>query len=114
MEHRDLSDSEGTKKETLAALANLGSKVPDKLEFGGDDQKLTITLGGKVTGEAKLGGVKVEASGGPDGEVEGSASGKVGGGKGSVSVSEKGVKGSLDLGDLIKVTGSVQKKQDDW
>jgi hypothetical protein len=129
-EHRDASDVAGVRSELDAVLANLGA-IPTSLTLGDDDAKVTASLSGKITGEAKIGGAKVEVEGSSEG-VEGSVStpggggkvtGKVGpeGGGGSVTVpgakfglevGGKGIKAEVKAGELLTVNGSLTREAD--
>jgi hypothetical protein len=127
-EHRDASDLAGVKSELSAILSNLGA-IPTELTLGDDDAKVTASLSGKVTGEAKIAGAKVEVEGSSEG-VEGSVTtpggsgkvtGKVGpeGGGGSVTVpgakfglevGGKGIKAEVKAGELLTVNGSITRE----
>ena len=111
MEHRGLSDRAGVQKEALAALRNLSVDIPTSIEFGGDEAKIKVDISGTVKGTVKH-------PGGATFEVEGSAEGAKGTakyGKGSVEVSEKGVKAKLKAGELVDISASIQKgKEGDW
>jgi hypothetical protein len=109
LEHRSLSDLKGVESETMAMLANLGAKIPDHVTFGGDDAKITLNIGGTVTGHLKAGGVEIDAEGSKDGA---NATAKFKGGQAGIQVSDKGVKAELKAGDLLAIHGSVLKKDD--
>src|SRR5215218_6093112 len=116
-EHRDASDVAGVRSELGAIMANLGA-IPTQVSYGDDDAKITASLTGKVTGEAKLGKVKVEGELSPDG-AEGSmtlpgggritghggpegggAKVKVPGAEFGLEVGGKGIKAEVKAGDL--------------
>jgi hypothetical protein len=128
-EHRDASDVAGVRSELSAVLANLGA-IPTQLTFGTDDAKLVASISGKVTGEAKLGKVKVEgevSSEGVEGTVSvpggGKITGKAGpegagasvsvpGAKFGLDVTGKGIKAEVKGGDLLTVNGSLTREAD--
>jgi hypothetical protein len=133
-EHRDAGDLAGIRSEMSAILANLGA-IPTQLTLGSDDAKVTASISGKVTGEAKLGKVKVEGEVSGEGaegsvsvpgggKITGKVSGEGGGGsvtvpgaKFGVDVTGKGIKAEVKAGDLITVNGSLTSRADggvDW
>jgi hypothetical protein len=128
-EHRDAGDVAGVRSELSAVLANLGA-IPTQLSYGDDDAKFTASLTGKVTGEAKLGKVKVEGEASPDG-VEGSvtipgggkitghggpegggAKVKVPGAEFGLEVGGKGIKAQVKAGDLVTIDTSITREAD--
>jgi hypothetical protein len=130
LDHRDMADVRGVRAEAMAILANLG-RIPTEATFGGDDDHITISMAGKVTGQAKVGAVKFEGEASPGG-IEGKASvkGRVGeveahgslegvgasvktpqGVKVGVDIG-KGVKAEVKAGDFVSVKGSVQPEGD--
>ena len=108
LDHRDMSDVAGRESEIQAALKNL-DRIPTSVTFGGDSARVTATITGTVTAEAKVGGAKIEAEGSPGG-----AKAKVSGAGGSagVEVSDKGVKAELKAGDFVTVEGEIAKQAD--
>jgi hypothetical protein len=108
LEHRAMSDVGGVKAEAMAILANLG-KIPTEAEFGGDSAKITVSIFGKIAGEAELGKAKVEGEASAEG-VEGSV--KFPGGKVGVGVSGEGITADVSAGDLVKVKGKVGHEKD--
>lgn len=126
LEHRKMDDPRGVAAEASAILANLG-RIPTEATWGGDAGRITVSLGGSVTAQAKVGGLKLEGEGSSEG-VTGKASikGNVGeleahGSKEGVGASlktpggtkagidlGKGVKAEVKWGDLVTVKGSVK------
>lgn len=126
-EHRDASDVAGVRSELGAIMANLGA-IPTQVSYGDDDAKITASLTGKVTGEAKLGKVKVEGELSPDG-AEGSmtlpgggritghggpegggAKVKVPGAEFGLEVGGKGIKAQVKAGELITIDTSITRE----
>ena len=123
LEHRKLEDVRGVGAEAAAVFGNLG-RIPTELSIGGDDAKLTISIGGKVT--ANVGALKLEGESLPEGGAKGSA--KIKGNVGEVEIHGspegagasvkrgttkvgvdlgKGIKAEVKAGDLVSVKGSV-------
>ena len=127
LEHRDASDLAGVQSETAAILANLGA-IPTQITLGGDGAKLVASISGKVTGEAKVGGAKVEGEVSGDGanatvtvpgggKVEGHVTGdgaggsvSAPGGSAGIDVTGKGIKAKVKAGDLITVDASITRE----
>ncbi len=128
-EHRDAGDVAGVRSELSAVLANLGA-IPTQLSYGDDDAKFTASLTGKVTGEAKLGKVKVEGEASPEG-VEGSvtlpgggkitghggpegggAKVKVPGAEFGLEVGGKGIKAQVKAGELVTIDTAITREAD--
>jgi hypothetical protein len=107
-EHRDASDQAGVRSELSAVLSNLGA-IPTSLTLGDDDAKVTASISGTVTGEAKIGGAKVEVEGSSDG-VKGSVSAP--GAKYGLEVGGKGIKAEVKAGELMTVNGSITREAD--
>jgi hypothetical protein len=108
VEHRDATDVRGVGAEAAAIFANLG-RIPTDVTIGGGADHLTISITGKVTGEAKVGGAKLEGEASSDG-VKGSVSSGDTKLSGGYEVG-KGATAELDVG-LVKVKGTVQPQGD--
>ena len=108
LDHRDMSDVAGRESEIQAALKNL-DRIPTSVTFGGDSARVTATITGTVTAEAKVGGAKIEAEGSPGG-AKATVSGS--GGSAGVEVSDKAVKAELKAGDFVTVEGEIAKQAD--
>jgi hypothetical protein len=105
-EHRDAGDLPGLKAELDALLSNLGA-IPTSVTVGNDDIKVSASISGKVSAEAKAGNVKIEGTGSSEG-IEGSVT--VGPVKGSFS--QKSIKAEVKVGDLVTVSGGLDAKPD--
>jgi hypothetical protein len=108
LDHRPMSDVAGVKAEAMAILRNLG-KIPTEVEFGGDDSKITISIFGKITGEAKAGDAKLEAEVSPGGAE---ASVKTPGAKFGIQLTGDSIKAEIKAGDLVSVSGKVGHEKD--
>ena len=104
-EHRAAGDVAGVRSELSAVIANLGA-IPTQLTFGDDDAKVTASISGKVTGEAKIGGAKVEGEASPEG---GGAKVKVPGAEFGLEVNGKGIKAEVKAGDLVTINSSLTR-----
>jgi hypothetical protein len=107
-EHRDASDVAGVRSELSAVLSNLGA-IPTELTLGDDDAKVTASLSGKITGELKVGGGKVEVEGSSEG-VQGTVTAP--GAKFGLEVGGKGIKAEVKAGELLTVNGSITREAD--
>jgi hypothetical protein len=108
LDHRPMSDVGGVQAEAMAILRNLG-EIPTEVEFGGDDAKITVSIFGKLSGEAKTSAGKLEAEvspGGAEASLKGSA-GKVG-----IAISGDSIKAEVKAGDLVSVSGKVGRESD--
>ncbi|MDA0160893.1 hypothetical protein OM076_11505 [Solirubrobacter ginsenosidimutans] len=128
LEHRELADVRGVQAEATAILGNL-DRIPTELSFGNSSESITISLGGKVSGN--VGALKFEGETLPEGGAKGSA--KIKGNAGEVEIHGspegagtsfkrgqtkvgvdigKGVKAEVKAGDLVTVKGSVVPEGD--
>ncbi len=128
LEHRALADVRGVGAEATAILGNLG-RIPTELTFGGSNENITISLGGKVT--ANVGALKLEGETLPEGGAKGGA--KIKGNAGEVEIHGspdgagasfkrgqtkvgvdlgKGLKAEVKAGELVTVKGAVTPEGD--
>jgi hypothetical protein len=108
LDHRPMSDVAGVESEAMAILRNLG-KIPTEAKFGGDDAKITVSIFGTISAEAKTAAGDVEAEVSAEGA---SASLKFPGGKLGVELTQDSVKAEFKAGDLVSVTGNVGHEKD--
>ena len=123
LEHRKLDEVRGVRAEATAILGNLG-RLPTELSIGGDDENITISIGGEVS--ADVGALKLEGETLPEGGAKCGA--KIKGNAGEVEIHGcpegagasfkrgrtkvgvdlgKGIKAEVQDGDLVTVKGSV-------
>ena len=128
LEHRELADVRGVQAEATAILGNL-DRIPTELSFGNANENITISIGGKVSGN--VGALKYEGETLPEGGAKGSA--KIKGNAGEVEIHGspegagasfkrgqakagvdlgKGVKAEVKAGDLVTIKGSVVPEGD--
>ncbi len=128
LDHRPLEDVRGVAVEAAAILGNL-DRIPTEFSIGGDDAKITISIGGKLT--ANVGALKIEGETLPEGGAKGGA--KIKGNAGEVEIHGspegagasfkrgktkvgvdlgKGIKAEVKAGDLVTVKGSVVPEGD--
>ena len=128
LDHRPLEDVRGVAVEAAAILGNL-DRIPTEFSIGGDDAKITISIGGKLT--ANVGALKLEGETLPEGGAKGGA--KIKGNAGEVEIHGspegagasfkrgktkvgvdlgKGIKAEVKAGDLVTVKGSVVPEGD--